>query len=126
MPIRRPSTMERGSSGSLSFPWARRSSAELPSQIGSSTSARRECRNGRFRPRENAMKATIRALAALILLTATHAYAQSAQLGHSSRMAGSKDATVTLVYQHVIPGTLGKSVKGVLVEYGPGGYSPSH
>jgi quercetin dioxygenase-like cupin family protein len=72
------------------------------------------------------MKTTIRALAALVLLTATHAYAQDAELGHSTKLAGSKGATVTLVYQHVIPGIPGKSIKGVLVDYGPGGYSPSH
>jgi quercetin dioxygenase-like cupin family protein len=40
--------------------------------------------------------------------------------------AQSKDATVTLVYDHVLPNVPGKSVKGVLVEYGPGGYSPGH
>lgn len=39
---------------------------------------------------------------------------------------GAKNAKVTLVYQHPLPGVPGKSVKGVLVEYGPGGYSPSH
>ena len=72
------------------------------------------------------MKTTIRVLAALVLLTATHAYAQDAELGHSTRFAGSRDANVTLVYQHVIAGIPGKSIKGVLVEYGPGGYSPSH
>jgi quercetin dioxygenase-like cupin family protein len=38
----------------------------------------------------------------------------------------SKDARVTLVYQHELPNVPGKSIKGVLVEYGPGGYSPSH
>jgi quercetin dioxygenase-like cupin family protein len=38
----------------------------------------------------------------------------------------SKNATVTLVYDHVLPNVPGKSVKGVLVEYGPGGYSPGH
>src|SRR6201996_6675936 len=37
-----------------------------------------------------------------------------------------KDAKVTLVYQHELPNVPGKSVKGVLVEYGPGGYSPGH
>lgn len=39
---------------------------------------------------------------------------------------GAKNAKVTLVYRHALPGVPGKSVKGVLVEYGPGGYSPSH
>jgi quercetin dioxygenase-like cupin family protein len=38
----------------------------------------------------------------------------------------SKNATVTLVYDHLLPNVPGKSVKGVLVEYGPGGYSPGH
>jgi len=38
----------------------------------------------------------------------------------------SKNAKVTLVYQHELPNVPGKSVKGVLVEYGPGGYSPAH
>ena len=33
---------------------------------------------------------------------------------------------VTLVYQHELPNVPGKSIKGVLVEYGPGGYSPAH
>jgi quercetin dioxygenase-like cupin family protein len=32
----------------------------------------------------------------------------------------------TLVYEHELPNARGKSIKGVLVEYGPGGYSPSH
>src|SRR5215471_5370310 len=35
-------------------------------------------------------------------------------------------AKVTLVYQHELPNVPGKSIKGVLVEYGPGGYSPGH
>ena len=37
-----------------------------------------------------------------------------------------KNAKVTLVYQHELPNIPGKSIKGVLVEYGPGGYSPGH
>ena len=38
----------------------------------------------------------------------------------------SKNAKVTLVYAHELPNVPGKSIKGVLVEYGPGGYSPGH
>jgi quercetin dioxygenase-like cupin family protein len=38
----------------------------------------------------------------------------------------SKNAKVTLVYQHELPNCPGKSIKGVLVEYGPGGFSPGH
>jgi quercetin dioxygenase-like cupin family protein len=39
---------------------------------------------------------------------------------------GSKSAKVTLVYAHELPNAPGKSLKGVLVEYGPGGFSPGH
>jgi quercetin dioxygenase-like cupin family protein len=38
----------------------------------------------------------------------------------------SKNAKVTLVYQHELPNVPSKSIKGVLVEYGPVGYSPGH
>src|SRR5262249_42192226 len=38
----------------------------------------------------------------------------------------SKNAKVTLVYEHELPNVPGKSIKGVLVEYGPGGFSPGH
>src|SRR5713101_8377433 len=37
-----------------------------------------------------------------------------------------KNAKVTLVYQHELPNVPGKSIKGVLVAYGPGGSSPAH
>jgi quercetin dioxygenase-like cupin family protein len=37
-----------------------------------------------------------------------------------------ENAKVTLVYQHELPNVPGKSIKGVLVEYGPGGYSQGH
>src|SRR5258708_39016702 len=37
-----------------------------------------------------------------------------------------KNAKVTLVYEHALPNVPGKSIKGVLVEYGPGGTSPAH
>ena len=33
---------------------------------------------------------------------------------------------VTLVFDHVLPNVPGKSVRGVLVEYQPGGSSPAH
>lgn len=35
-------------------------------------------------------------------------------------------AKVSLVYQHELPNVPGKSIKGVLVEYGPGGSSEAH
>src|SRR3984893_10472209 len=37
-----------------------------------------------------------------------------------------KNAKVTIVYQHELPNVPGKSIKSVLVEYGPGGFSPAH
>lgn len=35
-------------------------------------------------------------------------------------------AKVTVVFDRVLPNVPGKSMKGVLVEYGPGGSSPAH
>ena len=40
--------------------------------------------------------------------------------------AASQRAKVTVVFDHVLPNVPGKSMKGVLVEYGPGGSSPGH
>jgi quercetin dioxygenase-like cupin family protein len=37
-----------------------------------------------------------------------------------------ENGKVSLVYQHELPNCPGKSIKAVLVEYGPGGYSPAH
>jgi len=71
------------------------------------------------------MKTTMSALAAVALVAATDVCADET-LGNPVRLLGSKNAQVTLVYQHPVPGIPGKSVKGVLVEYGPGGYSASH
>ena len=33
---------------------------------------------------------------------------------------------MTLVYDQVLPNVPGKSIRGVLVEYEPGGFSPAH
>ena len=49
-----------------------------------------------------------------------------ATLGIHSVIAADKDSKVTLVYQHALPNVPGKSIKGVLVEYGPGGTSSAH
>lgn len=38
----------------------------------------------------------------------------------------SESAKVTLVYEHELPNVPGKSIKGVLVEYGPAGFSEGH
>jgi quercetin dioxygenase-like cupin family protein len=40
--------------------------------------------------------------------------------------ASADKSKVTLVYDHVLPHVPGKSIKGVLVEYAPGGSSPAH
>src|SRR5215468_11428909 len=40
--------------------------------------------------------------------------------------ASDEKSKVTLVYDHVLPNVPGKSIRGVLVEYGPGGTSPAH
>jgi quercetin dioxygenase-like cupin family protein len=49
-----------------------------------------------------------------------------ATLSVGSAIAADKNAKVTLVYEHALPNVPGKSIKGVLVEYGPGGSSPAH
>jgi quercetin dioxygenase-like cupin family protein len=52
-----------------------------------------------------------------------------AALSFSSALADApkeKNARVTLAYQRELPNVPGKSIKGVLVEYGPGGYSAGH
>ena len=47
-------------------------------------------------------------------------------LGVGLGIAADKNSKVTLVYEHALPNVPGKSIKGVLVEYGPGGTSPAH
>lgn len=47
--------------------------------------------------------------------------------GAASAQDGSgKASKVTLVYDHALPNVPGKSVRGILVEYPPGGASPAH
>ena len=47
---------------------------------------------------------------------------------HSATAQDTPDdmSKVTLVYDHELPNVPGKSMRGVLVEYGPGGSSPGH
>lgn len=47
-------------------------------------------------------------------------------LGVGLVIAADEDSKVTLVYEHALPNVPGKSIKGVLVEYGPGGTSSAH
>jgi len=44
----------------------------------------------------------------------------------SAQAAPKEEAKVTLVYDHALPNVPGKSIKGVLIEYAPGGSSPAH
>jgi quercetin dioxygenase-like cupin family protein len=49
-----------------------------------------------------------------------------AMLVFSPALADDPARKVTVVFDHALPNVPGKSVRGVLVEYGPGGSSPSH
>lgn len=64
-------------------------------------------------------------LAASMLVAAavTCATNRDARAAHDAHDDGSK---VTLVYDQELPNVPGKSLKAVLVEYGPGGSSPAH
>ena len=44
----------------------------------------------------------------------------------SAQDASGDKRTVTLVYDQVLPNVPGKSIRGVLVEYGPGAFSAPH
>ena len=41
-------------------------------------------------------------------------------------VSGGSASKVSVVYEHELPNVPGKSLKGVLVEYGPGGFSDAH
>ena len=47
-------------------------------------------------------------------------------IGASAHDATDYKSKVTLVYDHVLPNVPGKSIRGVLVEYEPGGSSSAH
>ena len=49
-----------------------------------------------------------------------------ASMGAIQAHAADEESKVTLVYDHVLPNVPGKSIRGVLVEYAPGGTSPAH
>ena len=56
-----------------------------------------------------------------IVATALAAAIGGTAVGHDGG-----DAKVTIVYDQKLPNVPGKSMKGVLVEYAPGGTSPAH
>ena len=72
------------------------------------------------------MKTAFSAAALMALSFPATLGARSIAEDHAAHIAGSKNVTVTSVYAHPLPGVPGKSLKGVVVDYGPGGYSPSH
>ena len=49
-----------------------------------------------------------------------------ATVGVGAAIAADENSKATLVYEHALPNVPGKSIKGVLVEYGPGGTSSAH
>ena len=49
-----------------------------------------------------------------------------ATLAMTAASADDELATVTVVFDHELPNVPGKSMRGVLVEYQPGGSSPAH
>jgi quercetin dioxygenase-like cupin family protein len=64
----------------------------------------------------------IKSLALAVALTAL---LSGSALAHDAP-GGEEGAKVTLVYDHKLPNVPGKSMKVVLVEYAPGGFSEGH
>ncbi|MBO9198168.1 cupin domain-containing protein [Rhizobium sp. 16-449-1b] len=56
-------------------------------------------------------------MAAMVVLTAVTT-PMAAQKAHNSK--------ITVVFDQPLPNVPGKSMRGVVVEYGPGGFNPSH
>ena len=63
----------------------------------------------------------LRFIYALVACTAV-----DATIGAGAAIAADENSKVTLVYEHALPNVPGKSIKGVLVEYGPGASSSAH
>jgi quercetin dioxygenase-like cupin family protein len=59
-------------------------------------------------------------------LSCALALAALAATSGSAHSASDDNSKVTLVYDHVLPNVPGKSMRGVLVEYPPGGSSAAH
>jgi uncharacterized protein YbjT (DUF2867 family)/quercetin dioxygenase-like cupin family protein len=62
----------------------------------------------------------------LLLFLCGIAFATPCVSAGSAHDTSNEKSKVTLVYEHVLPNVPGKSIKGVLVEYQPGGSSPAH
>lgn len=61
-----------------------------------------------------------------MIRTSFAAAALVAAFSIANAAAASEAAKVTQVYEHELPNVPGKSIRGVLVEYGPGGFSEGH
>lgn len=61
----------------------------------------------------------------LVRAVALMAFLSAPALAHDTP-GGGEGAKVTLVYDHELPNIPGKSMRGVLVEYAPGGFSEGH
>lgn len=61
----------------------------------------------------------------LLLAVVLTALPSGPALAHGTP-GGGQGAKVTLVYDHELPNVPGKSMRGVLVEYAPGGFSEGH
>jgi len=68
--------------------------------------------------KSNRLMRFIFALVACTLVDAT--------VGVGAAIAADENSKATLVYEHALPNVPGKSIKGVLVEYGPGASSSAH
>jgi uncharacterized protein YbjT (DUF2867 family)/quercetin dioxygenase-like cupin family protein len=62
----------------------------------------------------------------LLIFLCGIAFATPCVCAGSTPDTSNEKSKVTLVYEHVLPNVPGKSIKGVLVEYQPGGSSPAH
>jgi quercetin dioxygenase-like cupin family protein len=66
------------------------------------------------------------ASAALVSVFATFFIFTALPVSTASSDDAPTESKITLVFDHALPNVPGKSMKGVLVEYAPGGSSPAH
>jgi quercetin dioxygenase-like cupin family protein len=66
------------------------------------------------------------ALAALSIFAVFFVFTALPVFAASADDISADKSKITLVFDHALPNVPGKSIKGVLVEYAPGGSSPAH
>src|SRR5262249_57123173 len=109
----RPDTPAVGSRSARSCRWAKRASAASVSTNGSAAHRQKPDPH----PPTEGESSLKRILYSLLVATLPFGSALAAE-------PKSKNAKVTLVYQHEMPNAPGTSINGVLVAYGRGAYSP--